>query len=57
MHVYCPPYEECKCYDERSGIARSSGKITFFSKRGELCSDKWDSGVSAVGCQALPDYE
>ncbi|KAF9427151.1 Cysteine dioxygenase [Entomortierella beljakovae] len=35
LHLYTPPYETCKTFNERSSKARSSGKCVFYSKRGE----------------------
>ena len=46
LHVYSPPYQECKCFDEGSGRARPSGKITFFSRGGEKCQEEWESGLA-----------
>eukprot|EP00049_Salpingoeca_infusionum_P005906 m.98885 g.98885 ORF g.98885 m.98885 type:complete len:255 (+) comp13129_c0_seq2:304-1068(+) len=41
MHIYSPPYSECKCFDERTGGQRSSGCITFFSKNGVCGDEQW----------------
>ncbi|KAF9117030.1 Cysteine dioxygenase [Mortierella sp. AM989] len=41
LHLYTPPYETCKTFNERSSKARSSGKCVFYSARGqkiESCS-------------------
>lgn len=35
LHLYTPPYETCKTFNERSSQARSSGKCVFFSAQGE----------------------
>ncbi|OAQ23165.1 cysteine dioxygenase type I, partial [Linnemannia elongata AG-77] len=35
LHLYTPPYEVCKTFNERSSKARSSGKCVFYSSRGE----------------------
>jgi len=35
LHLYTPPYSECKSYDERSGTARRAGNITFYSIDGQ----------------------
>ncbi|KAF9956331.1 Cysteine dioxygenase [Modicella reniformis] len=35
LHLYTPPYETCKTFNERSSKARSSGKCVFFSDKGE----------------------
>ncbi|KAI7817306.1 RmlC-like cupin domain-containing protein, partial [Gamsiella multidivaricata] len=35
LHLYTPPYETCKTFNERSSKARSSGKCVFYSTRGE----------------------
>lgn len=48
LHIYSPPYSECHCYDDRSGRARSSGKITFFSRNGVVQDESWDSGIAEV---------
>lgn len=34
LHLYSPPYEECHSFDELSGAARASGKMTFYSRGG-----------------------
>ncbi|KAG0274607.1 Cysteine dioxygenase [Linnemannia exigua] len=35
LHLYTPPYETCKTFNEKSSVARSSGKCVFFSAGGE----------------------
>ncbi|KAI8614720.1 RmlC-like cupin domain-containing protein, partial [Chytriomyces sp. MP71] len=35
LHLYCPPYETCKTFDETTSVARASGRIVFFSEKGE----------------------
>ncbi|KAF9172218.1 Cysteine dioxygenase [Mortierella sp. AD011] len=35
LHLYTPPYETCKTFNERSSKARSSGKCVYYSSRGE----------------------
>ncbi|ORZ26314.1 RmlC-like cupin domain-containing protein [Lobosporangium transversale] len=35
LHLYTPPYETCKTFNERSSKARSSGKCVFYSSRGQ----------------------
>ncbi|KAF9109848.1 Cysteine dioxygenase [Mortierella sp. AM989] len=35
LHLYTPPYETCKTFNERSSKARSSGKCVFYSARGQ----------------------
>lgn len=35
LHLYTPPYDTCKTFNERSSKARSSGKCVYFSSRGE----------------------
>ncbi|KAG0267428.1 Cysteine dioxygenase [Mortierella polycephala] len=35
LHLYTPPYETCKTFNERSSRARSSGKCVFYSSRGQ----------------------
>ncbi|KAF9144599.1 Cysteine dioxygenase [Linnemannia schmuckeri] len=35
LHLYTPPYETCKTFNEKSSIARASGKCVFFSEKGE----------------------
>ncbi|KAG0339687.1 Cysteine dioxygenase [Podila humilis] len=35
LHLYTPPYEYCKTFDERSSKARSSGKCVFYSAKGQ----------------------
>ncbi len=48
LHIYSPPYSECHCYDDRSGRARSSGLISFFSRNGVVQDDAWDSAIAEV---------
>ncbi|KAF8981917.1 Cysteine dioxygenase [Entomortierella lignicola] len=43
LHLYTPPYETCKTFNERSSKARSSGKCVFYSAKGQ----KIDSCPSA----------
>ncbi|KAI1309938.1 Cysteine dioxygenase [Mortierella claussenii] len=35
LHLYTPPYETCKTFNEKSSKARSSGKCVFYSARGQ----------------------
>ena len=35
LHLYTPPFSECRTYCERTGTGRSSGHCTYFSVRGE----------------------
>ncbi|KAI7831546.1 cysteine dioxygenase type I, partial [Gamsiella multidivaricata] len=35
LHLYTPPYETCKTFNERSSKARSSGKCVFYSSKGQ----------------------
>ncbi|KAJ3266198.1 Cysteine dioxygenase [Chytriomyces hyalinus] len=35
LHLYCPPYETCKTFDEKTSVARGSGRIVFFTEHGE----------------------
>ncbi|KAG0317050.1 Cysteine dioxygenase [Dissophora globulifera] len=35
LHLYTPPYETCKTFNERSSRARPSGKCVFYSSRGQ----------------------
>ncbi|KAG0333947.1 Cysteine dioxygenase [Podila horticola] len=35
LHLYTPPYETCRTFNERSSQARSSGKCVFYSAKGE----------------------
>ncbi|KAF9919951.1 hypothetical protein FBU30_010339, partial [Linnemannia zychae] len=35
LHLYTPPYETCKTFNEKSSVARASGKCVFFSERGQ----------------------
>ncbi|KAF8951960.1 Cysteine dioxygenase [Entomortierella lignicola] len=51
LHLYTPPYETCKTFNERSSMARSSGKCVFYSSGGrklEFCS-------SVAACSLTPD--
>lgn len=34
LHLYTPPYEVCKTFEEKTGRARSSGKCSFYSVGG-----------------------
>ncbi|KAF9168038.1 hypothetical protein DFQ26_001741 [Actinomortierella ambigua] len=47
LHLYTPPYEMCKTFNERSSKARSSGKCVFFSSKGQ----KLESRPSAAYLQ------
>ncbi|KAI7882054.1 cysteine dioxygenase type I [Lichtheimia hyalospora FSU 10163] len=40
LHLYTPPYQVCKTFEEDSGRARQGGKCTFYSVRGVRCSNK-----------------
>lgn len=35
LHLYTPPFESCRTFNERSSRARSSGKCVFYSAKGE----------------------
>lgn len=35
LHLYTPPYETCKTFNERSSKARPSGKCVYFSANGQ----------------------
>ena len=35
LHLYTPPYSECKTFNEQCGTARKSGNITFYSVDGK----------------------
>lgn len=35
LHLYSPPYSTCKTFCEKTGIARPSGNIVFYSINGE----------------------
>lgn len=51
LHLYTPPYETCKTFNERSSKARSSGKCVFFSSRGERirpCKEYQDCSLTKV---------
>jgi len=39
LHLYTPPYSECRTFNEASGQARASGRMTFYTVRGERVSD------------------
>jgi hypothetical protein len=34
LHLYTPPYETCKTFEEQTGRSRSSGKCSFYSVGG-----------------------
>ncbi|KAL1474977.1 hypothetical protein MTO96_003594, partial [Rhipicephalus appendiculatus] len=34
LHLYCPPFDECSMFDQRTGH-RSKSKVTFWSKYGQ----------------------
>ena len=34
LHLYCPPFDSCRCFDEKSGHSNEV-KVTFWSKFGE----------------------
>jgi len=35
LHLYTPPYSECRSFNEEEGTARKSGNITFYSVNGK----------------------
>jgi cysteine dioxygenase len=35
LHLYAPPYDMCRTFEESSGRARASGTITFYSVGGQ----------------------
>ena len=35
LHLYSPPVESCRCFDQATGRARCSGNITFCSRGGK----------------------
>ncbi|KAJ3386026.1 Cysteine dioxygenase [Entophlyctis sp. JEL0112] len=43
LHLYCPPYETCKTFDESTSKCRGSGRAVFFSEGGVL---KYPKSVS-----------
>ncbi|KAJ3194786.1 hypothetical protein HK101_001905 [Irineochytrium annulatum] len=36
LHLYCPPYDCCRTFDEQTSIQRASGKYCFHSRAGEV---------------------
>ncbi|KAI9337995.1 cysteine dioxygenase type 1 [Obelidium mucronatum] len=34
LHLYCPPYETCKTFDEKTSACRGSGRAVFYSENG-----------------------
>lgn len=38
LHLYTPPFQSCKTFEEKTGRARSSGNCSFYSVRGRLCN-------------------
>ncbi|KAJ3062090.1 hypothetical protein HDU98_001998 [Podochytrium sp. JEL0797] len=34
LHLYCPPYETCKTFDEKTSACRGSGRAVFYSEGG-----------------------
>lgn len=47
LHLYCPPYEKCQMFDQRTGH-KSVGKVTFWSKYGERAPHIMDSSGSVT---------
>ncbi|KAJ3084162.1 Cysteine dioxygenase [Rhizoclosmatium hyalinum] len=43
LHLYCPPYETCKTFDERTSKCRGSGRAVFYSEGGVLKNPKTSS--------------
>ncbi|KAF8368779.1 hypothetical protein PRIPAC_86608 [Pristionchus pacificus] len=39
LHIYCPPYQECKLYDQRTSQTHV-GKVTFWSEYGVLTKNR-----------------
>ncbi|KAI9330255.1 RmlC-like cupin domain-containing protein [Zopfochytrium polystomum] len=37
LHLYCPPFETCQTFNERTGECRGAGKTVFFSIDGVRC--------------------
>lgn len=35
LHLYTPPYSECRMFNEQTGQPRASGKMTYYTVRGE----------------------
>eukprot|EP00126_Sphaerothecum_destruens_P000261 Sdes_comp10309_c0_seq1m1948 len=46
LHLYSPPYEECRRFDERTGAASVTPKITFYSKMGQKVAVQPDQVIS-----------
>ncbi|KAJ3355932.1 hypothetical protein HDU83_002217 [Entophlyctis luteolus] len=46
LHLYCPPYETCKTFDEKTSKCRGSGRAVFFSEGGVV---KFPKSVSSFG--------
>ncbi|RUS15270.1 cysteine dioxygenase, type I [Endogone sp. FLAS-F59071] len=40
LHLYTPPYDMCKTFNESTGAARSSGRCVFYSKGGQRIDAK-----------------
>ncbi|KAI7854714.1 RmlC-like cupin domain-containing protein [Circinella umbellata] len=40
LHLYTPPYQVCKTFEENTGRSRMGGKCTFYSIGGNRCTDK-----------------
>ncbi|XP_072021087.1 cysteine dioxygenase type 1-like [Amphiura filiformis] len=52
LHLYSPPFDSCKCFDQRTGKCATS-KVTFWSKYGERTPFK-----PGGGCQsAVVEFE
>ncbi|GMT02202.1 hypothetical protein PENTCL1PPCAC_24376 [Pristionchus entomophagus] len=45
LHIYCPPYQECKLYDQRTSKTHV-GKMTFWSEYGVLTKDQGPAASS-----------
>ncbi|KAI9278529.1 RmlC-like cupin domain-containing protein [Phascolomyces articulosus] len=39
LHLYTPPYQVCKTFEEKTGRSRMGGKCTFYSIGGHRCTD------------------
>ncbi|KAI8141872.1 RmlC-like cupin domain-containing protein [Fennellomyces sp. T-0311] len=40
LHLYTPPYQVCKTFEEHTGRARTGGRCTFYSVGGTRCADQ-----------------
>ncbi|KAJ3218730.1 Cysteine dioxygenase [Dinochytrium kinnereticum] len=55
LHLYCPPYDNCKTFCESTSTSRGSGKCLFYSEHGRIVKHippSYMTGSPSGGCSA-----